>query len=99
MCTALFIIIIQVTEAELDDFKAGLEIPNCVLEAHPLVKPIPRLLHEITLNGVKPPYNELTLRLPLTTSRKGKFIVKYIIVYHIVAGNCRGRKCLWITRK
>jgi hypothetical protein len=79
MCTALFIIIIQVTEAELDDFKTGLEIPNCVLEAHPLVKPIPRLLHEITMNGVKPPYNELTLRLPLTHPRKGKFIASQVV--------------------
>jgi hypothetical protein len=68
---------IQVTKAELDDFKIGKGIPNCVLEARPLVEPIPRLLCEITLNGVKPPYNELTLRLPVTPSRKGKFQVVY----------------------
>jgi hypothetical protein len=79
MCTALFIIIIQVTEAELDDFKTGLEIPNCVLEAHPLVKPIPRLLYEITLNGVKPPYNKVTLRLPYPPSRISKYQFSYEI--------------------
>ena len=61
------------TKAELDDFKTGQGIPNCVLEAHPLVEPFPRLLHEITLGGVKPPYNELTLRLSHTPSRKSKF--------------------------
>jgi hypothetical protein len=69
MCCALFTV--QVTKAELDDFKTGRGIPNCVLEVRPLVKPIPRLLHEITLNGVKPPYNELILRLSHTPSGKG----------------------------
>ena len=75
---------IQVTKAELDDFKTGLRIPNCMLEAHPLVEPIPRLLHEITLNGVKPPYNELTLRLSHRPSRKGtaKKCV-YVSVYRL----------------
>ena len=43
-----------------------------MLEAHPLVEPIPRLLHEITMNGVKAPYNKLTLRLSVMPSRKGK---------------------------
>ena len=70
---------IQVTKAELDDFKTGLGIPNCVLEAHPLVEPIPRLLHEITLNGVKPPYNKLTLRLAVMPSRKGKHIYNQVM--------------------
>ena len=70
---------IQVTKAELDDFKTGLGIPNCVLEAHPLVEPIPRLLHEITLNGVKQPYNKLTLRLPVMPSRKGKYIYNQVM--------------------
>ena len=64
---------IKVTKAELDDFKTGLRIPNCVLEVHPLIEPIPRLLHEITMKGVKPPYNKLTLTLSVMPSRKGKY--------------------------
>ena len=51
----------QVTKAELDDFKKGRGIPNCVLEARPLCEQFPQLLLDITLNGIKPPYNELTL--------------------------------------
>ena len=77
---------IQITKAELDDFKIGLGIPNCVLEAHPLVEPIPRLLHEITMNGVKAPYNKLTLRLSIMPSRKGKH---YSIFNQIVTQNSR----------
>ena len=61
------------TKAELDDFKTGRGVPNCVLEAHPLVESFPRLLYELTMRGVKPPYNELTLRLSHTPLRKGKF--------------------------
>ena len=63
------------TKAELDDFKLGRGIPNCVLEARPLCEDFPQLLHEITLSGVKSPYNELTLRLSDTSmpSRRGKF--------------------------
>jgi hypothetical protein len=51
------------TKAELDDFELGRAIPNCVLEARPLCEEFPELLHEITLIGVKSPYNEVTLRL------------------------------------
>ena len=62
------------TKAELDDFKLGRGIPNCVLEARPIGGDCPELLHEITLNGVKPPYNEITLRLSnCMPSRTGKF--------------------------
>ena len=62
------------TKAELDEFKIGVGIPYCEIEARPLgpCKDYPR----ITLSGVKPPYNELTLRLP---SRRGKF--NYQIYY------------------
>ena len=52
------------TKAELDDFKTGKGIPNCVLEARALVGDSPRLLHEITVNGIKSPHNILTLRTP-----------------------------------
>ena len=77
VCTTLFTII-QVTRAELDDFKLGRAIPSCILEARPLREDCNYLLHEITLTGVKPPYNELTLRLydsvPLNFSpKRGKF--------------------------
>ena len=64
---------LKVTKAELDDFKTGRGVPNCVLEAHPLVEQFPRLLHEIILSGVKSPYNKLTIRLSHTPSRNGKF--------------------------
>ena len=62
------------TKAELDDFKLGRGIPNCVLDARPLSGDFPELLYGITLSGVKPPYNELTLRLcDSMPSRRGKF--------------------------
>ena len=69
MCITLFTI--QVTKAEIDDLKLGRAIPSCVLEARPLVEPVPRLLHEITLIGVKSPYNKLTLRLSHSYLRRG----------------------------
>ena len=59
----------QVTKAELDVFKIGRGIPNCVLEARPLCEQFPQLLLDITLSGIKPPYNELTLSY--MPSRKG----------------------------
>ena len=66
------------TKAELNDFKVGRAIPNCVLEACPLREDSNQLLHEITLTGIKSPYNKLTLRLydnvPLNVPpRRGKF--------------------------
>ena len=51
----------QVSKAELGVFKIGRGIPNCVLEARPLCEHFPQLLLDVTLNGIKPPYNELTL--------------------------------------
>ncbi len=64
----------QLTKAELDDFKLGRAIPNCVLEARPLCEDFHQLLYEITMIGVKPPYNELTLRLyDSMPPRRGKF--------------------------
>ena len=82
---------IQVTKAELDDFKTGLGIPNCVLEAHPLVEPVPRLLHEITMNGVKPPYDKLTLRLPIMPSTKGTYKINVHCVYNQVVTIVMGK--------
>jgi hypothetical protein len=62
------------TKAELNDFELGKKIPNCVLEARPLCKDIPELLLQITLIGVKFPYNEVTLRLyDSVPPRRGKF--------------------------
>ena len=49
------------TRKELDDFKLGKGIPNCVLKARHLCEGFPDLLHQITLNGIKPPHNELVL--------------------------------------
>ena len=49
------------TKAELDDFKIGKGIPNCVLEARPLCEDFSELSHKITLNGIKPPHHKLTL--------------------------------------
>ena len=54
------------TKKELDDFRTGKGIPNCVLEARALVEDSPRLLHQITVNGIKSPHNILTLRPPET---------------------------------
>ena len=51
------------TKVELDDFKMGRSIPRCVLKARPLGEDYPQLLHKVSLSGVKPPYNELTLKL------------------------------------
>ena len=83
MCTTLFTI--QVTRAELDDFQLGRAIPSCVLEAHPLVKPIPRLLHVITLIGVKPPYNQLIIILQPSHSylRRGTIAVFSTSIVHV----------------
>ena len=60
----------QVTKAELNVFKIGRGIPNCVLEARPLCEQFPQLLLNIPLSGIKPPYNELTLSY--MPSRKGE---------------------------
>ena len=49
------------TKTELDDYKMGKGIPNCELEARPLSKNFPELLHQITLKGIKPPHHELIL--------------------------------------
>ena len=59
------------TKAELDVFKLGRGIPNCVLEARPLCEPFPQLLHEITLSGIKPPHHELILSY-MPSKRSGK---------------------------
>ena len=60
----------QVTKAELDDFKTGRGIPNCVLEARPLCEQFPQLLLDLNLSGIKQPYNKLTLSY--MPSRKGE---------------------------
>ena len=72
------------TKAELNDFKLGRAIPNCVLEARQLHEDFNQLLHEITLTGIKSPYNELTLRLYNSmpsnfSSRRGKFNHMHLI--------------------
>ena len=70
----MILVLLQLTKAELNDFKLGRAIPNCVLEARPLHEECDQLLHEITLTGIKSPYNELTLRLyDSMPSRQGKF--------------------------
>ena len=52
------------TKAELDDFQTGRGIPSCMLDTRSVDEATPQLLHEITLSGVEPPHNELTLRTP-----------------------------------
>ena len=60
------------TKAELDDFKTGRGIPNCMIEARPLCENFPQFLHEITLNGIKPPHHELVLSyMPSKVNKKG----------------------------
>ena len=49
------------TKAALDDFKPGRGLPSCVLEARPLCEDFPQLLHQVILNGVKPPHHETIL--------------------------------------
>ena len=49
------------TKAELDDFKPGRGLPSCVLEARPLCEDFPQLLHQVILNGVKPPHHKTIL--------------------------------------
>ena len=92
VCTTLFTVI-QVTRAEIDDFKLGKAIPSCILEARPLHKDFNQLLHQITLTGVKPPFNELTLSIyDSMPSRRGKFnhlhIANYVICKWHVMLNC-----------
>ena len=58
------------TKAELDDFKPGRGLSNCVLEARPLCEDFPQLLHQIILNGIKPPHHKVILSyMPLTAHR------------------------------
>ena len=54
-------IVLKVTKAALDDFRPGRGLPSCVLEARPLCEDFPQLLHQVTLNGIKPPHHEVTL--------------------------------------
>ena len=49
------------TKAELDDFKPGRGLPNCVLKARPLYEDFRELLHEVILNGIKPPHHKVLL--------------------------------------
>ena len=70
------------TKAELDDFKLGRRIPNCVIEARPLCDNFPQFLHEIILNGIKPPHHELVLSY--MPSRRGKIYHKQHVYYLIV---------------
>ena len=51
----------QVTKAELDDFKPGRGLPNCVLKARLLCEDFPELLHQVILNGIKPPHHRVIL--------------------------------------
>ena len=61
---------LQVTKVELDDYKLGLEIPACMLQARPLRENVPQLLYMITLKGIKPPHDELVLSY-MPSSDKG----------------------------
>jgi hypothetical protein len=68
-------------KAALDKFEPGKGIPSCVLEARPLCEDFPEFLYEITLIGIKPPGNTLTLRLYSNkTPRRGNF-------YHMHVGH------------
>ena len=49
------------TKAALDDFKPGRGLPSCVLEARPLCEDFPQLLHQVILNGVRPPHHKTIL--------------------------------------
>ena len=72
------------TKAELDIFKMGTGVPNCVLEARPLCEQFPQLLIDITLSGIKPPYDQLTLSYMPT--RKGEDYRSYAQVKAIKIG-------------
>ena len=67
--------IMQVTIAELNDFKIGKGIPNCVLEARPLCDDFPELSHEITFSGIKPPHHKLTLFYIPPTIRGNNYLL------------------------
>ena len=58
------------TKAELDDFQTGRGIPSCMLDTRSVDEAAPQLLHEITLSGVEPPHNELTLRTPQVPTQR-----------------------------
>ena len=60
------------TKAELDDFKPGRGLPSCVLEARPLCENFPHLLHQVILNGVKPPHHEVILSYMPSRMNRGK---------------------------
>ena len=59
------------TKAELDDFKPGRGLPSCVLEARPLCEDFPQLLHQVILNGVKPPHHKTILSYKPSISING----------------------------
>jgi hypothetical protein len=59
-----------VTKAELDDFEPGRGLPSCVLEARPLCEDFPQLLHQIIINGIKPPHHKVIISyMPSRISR------------------------------
>ena len=60
------------TKAALDDFKPGRGLPICVLEARPLCEDFPQLLHQVILNGIKPPYHEVILSYMPSRINRGK---------------------------
>lgn len=62
---------LQVTKAELDDFKPGRQIPYCSLQAHPLHERFPHLLYNLSLAGIKPPYNSLILTYFIPSRKLG----------------------------
>ena len=60
----------QVIKGALDDFEPGRGIPKCVLKARPLCEDFPELLHQVILNGIKPPHHKILLSyMPLRNDR------------------------------
>ena len=77
------------TKAELDDFKPGRGLPNCVLEARPLCEDFPQLLHQIILNGIKPPHHKVILSyMPLTAHRGTCSILEGFIMMQLFTSFC-----------
>ena len=76
------------TKTELDDFKIGRGIPNCVIEACPLCDDSPQLLHQIILNGIKPPHHKLVLSYMPSRIKGNIFFVNGCMKQIIHTINC-----------
>ena len=71
------------TKAELNNFKPGRGLPSCVLEARPLCENFPQLLHQVILNGIKPPQHEIILSYMPSRGKRYSQSIKMVLLFGI----------------